>query len=349
MKRISLVSLQGTVILIASVLPHFALAQTPGPVSPVVQAGSEVAKSSAASDAGLFARVNSRRVSQGEFHAAFGAHLRQKYYHGKVPDEDLLKARDVVTDQVINGILLSEEAARRGIEPKADEVEKRIKGFDQQNLRSTEWQRDRERLMPKLRGEFEELVRVAQLESQIRDAVTVSAEEVRSFHSAKPELFTEPERLHVHAILLGVDPSSQVSVWEAAMAEAQAIVRRVRAGANFAEIARMVSSDPSSAQGGDMGYVHLGMLPEVVQTALASFKLGEVGEPVRVLEGVGVFRVDERMPAKLRAFDEVRERAQQLALRDKKDQTWKEFLASLRSKADIFISEGRPTGAKSSN
>jgi hypothetical protein len=55
------------------------------------------------------------------------------------------------------------------------------------------------------------------------------------------------------------------------------------------------------------------------------------------------------MPAKLRAFDDVKERAQQLALRDKKDQMWKEFLASLRSKADIFISEGRPTGAKSSN
>lgn len=349
MKRVSSLLLRSTIVMTACSLPLFALAQSPGVVPSTGQATSDMAKTVAASDAGLFARVNSRRVTQGEFHAAFGAYLRQKYYHGRVPDEDLVKARDVVTDQIINSILLSEEAVRRGIEPKADEVEKRVKGFDQQNALSPEWQRDRERLMPRLRGEFEELVRVAQLESQMRDAVTVSAEEVRAYHQAKPELFTEPERLHVHAILLGVDPSSPVSVWDAAMAEAQAIVRRVRAGANFADIARMVSSDPSSAQGGDMGYVHLGMLPEVVQTALATFKLGEVGEPVRILEGVGVFRVDERMPAKLRAFDDVKERAQQLALRDKKDQMWKEFLASLRSKADIFISEGRPTGAKSSN
>lgn len=349
MKRIFSLVLTPSSILAMCVFSSISLAQTPGTVSSAAQSVAEAPKASASSDAGLFARINARRVSQGEFHAAFGAYLRQKYYHGRVPDEDLVKARDVVTDQIVNSILLSEEAVRRGIEPKAEEVEKRVKGFDQQNARSPEWQRDRERLLPQLRGEFEEIVRVSQLEAQIRDAVTVSAEEARAFHRSKPELFTEPERLHVHAILLGVDPSSPVSVWDAALAEAQAIVRRIRGGASFADIARMVSSDPSSAQGGDMGYVHLGMLPDVVQTALATFKLGEVGEPVRILEGIGVFRVDERTPAKLRSFDDVRERAEQLALRDKKDQVWKEFLASLRAKADIMISEGRPATTKAQN
>jgi hypothetical protein len=349
MKQIFSLLLTWSCISMMCALPSISLAQTQGGVSSVTQPVADAPKASAPGEPGLFARINTRRVSQGEFHAAFGAYLRQKYYHGRVPDEDLVKARDVVTDQIVNSILLSEEAIRRGIEPKAEEVEKRVKGFDQQNARSPEWQRDRERLLPQLRGEFEEIVRLSQLEAQIRDAVTVTPEEVRAYHRSKPELFTEPERLHVHAILLGVDPSSPVSVWDAALAEAQAIVRRIRGGANFADIARMVSSDPSSAQGGDMGYVHLGMLPEVVQTALATFKLGEVGEPVRILEGIGVFRVDERTPAKLRSFDDVKERAEQLALRDKKDQVWKEFLTSLRAKADIVISEGRPAATKAQN
>jgi parvulin-like peptidyl-prolyl isomerase len=349
MKRIFSLMLTWSRISVMCALPSISLAQTQAAVPSAAQPVADAPKASASNEPGLFAKINTRRVSQGEFHAAFGAYLRQKYYHGRVPDEDLVKARDVVTDQIVNSILLSEEAVRRGIEPKAEEVEKRVKGFDQQNARSPEWQRDRERLLPQLRGEFEEIVRVAQLEAQIRDAVSVSADEARAYHRSKPELFTEPERLHVHAILLGVDPSSPVSVWDAALAEAQAIVRRIRGGANFADIARMVSSDPSSAQGGDMGYVHLGMLPDVVQTALATFKLGEVGEPVRILEGIGVFRVDERTPAKLRSFDEVRERAEQLALRDKKDHVWKEFLASLRAKADIVISEGRPAATKAQN
>lgn len=322
------------------VFSPIALGQSDKPASPAIAPAA-----APGIEAGLFARVNSRRVTQGEFHAVFGAYLRQKYYHGRVPDEELLKAREVVTDQIVTGILLSEEATRRGIQPNAEEVGRRIKSFEQQNANSPEWQRDRERVLPQVRGEFEEQVRVARLEAQIRDEISVTPEDVRSFYQAKPELFTEPERLRVHAILLGVDPSSPVSVWNAAIAEAEAIVKRIRGGADFSEIARMVSADSSAAQGGDMGYVHMGMMPDVVQTALASYKLGEVGEPVRVLEGISVFRVDERISARLRDFESVKERAGQLALREKRDQAWKNFLATLRSKADVVIAEGRPPAA----
>ena len=353
MKRLSGPTLAGFGALMMFALSSPTLGQATGQASSAAPGTAASAASASAPapaiEQGLFARVNSRRVTQGEFHAAFGAYLRTKYYHGRVPDEDLLKAREVVTDHIVNSILLSEESTRRGIQPNREEVDRRVNAFEQQNARSPEWQRDRDRVLPELRSEVEDQVRVAQLETQVRDAVRMTPDEVRAFYLAKPELFTEPERLRVHAILLGVDPSSSVSVWNAAIAEAEAIVRRIRGGANFADIARMVSSDPSSAQGGDMGYVHMGMLPEAVQGALGSYKNGEVGEPVRVLEGIGIFRVDERTPATLRDYEQVKERAQQLAMREKRDQVWKDFVASLRKNADVVIAEGRPAAVKTPN
>lgn len=347
MKRLSGPTLAGfgALLMLASSPPVLGQTTTSGPAAAGSVAGAAASVSVPAIEPGLFARVNSRRVTQGEFHATFDAYLRKKYYHGRVPDEDLLKAREAVTDQIVNGILLGEEAVRRGVVANADEVERRLRSFDQQNAKSPEWQRDRDRILPQLRSELEDQLKVTRLEQQIRDAVSVTPEEVLAFYKAKPELFTEPERLRVHAILLGVDPSSPVSVWDAAMAEAESIVKRIRGGADFSEIARMVSADPSAQKGGDMDYVHIGMMPEAVQTALATYKLGEVGEPIRVLQGIGVFRIDERIPPRLRDFESVKTRAGELLLREKRDQTWTSFVAALRSKADVVIAEGRPVAA----
>jgi parvulin-like peptidyl-prolyl isomerase len=337
-----------SVFLILGVSP-MALGQSSSSVSPtsasmqapLTGASAAVAATPASGslESGVFVRVNAKRVTHAEFHAAFGAYLRQKYYHGKVPDDELFQARKVVTDQIVNYILLSEEAVRRGVELNRDEVDRRIKNVEQQNANSLEWQRDREGVLPQMRSNFEDQDRIARLEARIRDGASVSAEQVRAFYQAKPELFTEPERLRVHVILLGVDPSSSVSVWNAAIVEAESIVKRLRGGADFADIARLVSADPSAAKGGDMGYVHVGMLPEGVQAALATYKPGVVGDPIRVLEGVGVFRVDEHITARLRDYDDVKERAQQLALREKRDQVWTDFMASIRNKADVVFAD----------
>jgi hypothetical protein len=290
---------------------------------------------------GLFAKVNGKPVTQSEFHGVFSDYLRKKYYHGKVPDADLIKAREAVTEQIIDNILLGEEAVRRAIVPDAEEVERHVKRFEQQNANSPEWQRDRESLLPALRRQIEDQLKVKQLEKAVRDGASIAPGEVLTFYKANPELFTEPERLKLHTIVLGVDPSSSVSVWDAAMVEAAAIVKRIRGGASFAEIAQVVSSDPSSAQGGDMGYVHKGMIPDEVNSALASLPPGALSEPLRILQGVGIFRVDERTPARLREFSQVEERAKDLALRDKREQAWKSLLASLRSKAEVVLVDGR--------
>lgn len=336
----------GTLLIAVAALPSLAQSTRSEPsvaAAPVAAASGPAAKPAEKQplEPGLFANINGRPVTQSEFHAVFSDYLRKKYYHGKVPDADLIKAREAVTEQIVDNVLLGEEATRRAIVPDAAEVERFVKRFEQQNANSPDWQRDRESMLPALRRQIEDQLRVKQLEKSVRDAASVAPEEVLAFYKANPQLFTEPERLKLHTILLGVDPSSPVSVWDAARVEGESIVKRIRGGASFAEIAQVVSSDPSAAQGGDMGYVHKGMIPDEVNSALATLPPGEVSEPLRVLQGVGIFRVDERTPARLRDFGQVEDRAKDLALREKREQAWTSLLATLRSKAHVVLVEGR--------
>jgi parvulin-like peptidyl-prolyl isomerase len=292
----------------------------------------------------LFATVNGKSVTQNDFHTAYATFLRQKFYHGQVPQDQLVAARKEVTDQLVNRILFQEEIDRRGIKPDVDDVEKRVQVYEQRYAGSPSWQKNRETLLPGLKEQLGQQSQQARLEQAARDVPTPTAEETKAFYTAKPELFTEPEKLHLHTILLAVDPSSPRAAWDAALREAEAIVRRIRGGASFAEQARMFSRDPSADKGGDLGYLHLGMLPDPLQAKIDQFKFGEVAEPIEMLQGIGVFRLDERVPAKLQPFENVAKRAGELLMRERQEAAWKGLLAKLRADAKIVVFD-EPTNA----
>lgn len=285
----------------------------------------------------LYASVNGKPVTRAEFLAAFSNYMRQKFYHGQVPDDQLLRAQKEVSDQVINRLLFLDEAARRGIEPDDPDVERQLAVYDQRYAANPNWQKSREAMLPGLRAKLAEQSRLARLEKAVRDLPPPGPEEVKAFYLARPELFTEPEKLRLRSILLAVDPSAARPAWEAANREAEAIVRRIRGGADFAEQARLSSNDASAENGGDMGYLHVGMLSESLQARVNEFKLGEVSDPIETLQGVVIVRVEERTAAKLQPFERVAERARDLLQRERMDKAWQGFVDRLRSGATIVI------------
>ena len=166
-----------------------------------------------------------------------------------------------------------------------------------------------------------------------------SAADLKRYYEDNKDLFTTPERVRVSLILLRVDPASSPEVWQQASDEAASIVKRISAGADFAELARIHSSDKSAQNGGDMGFVHTGMLGENAQKVLDIMEPGEVSAPVVVLEGVSIFRLDEREKPSLNTFDTVKERAEKLYMREKGDELWKRLLVDLRENATIKMND----------
>lgn len=296
----------------------------------------------------LYATVNGKPVTQAEFHSAYATFLRQKFYHGQVPQDQLVQARKDVSEKLIDRILFLEEIERRGIAGDSVEVEKQIQVYDQRYAANPNWQKSREAMLPGLRQQLDQQSRLSRLEQVVREVPTPTPDEVKAFYLAKPELFTEPEKVRLHTILLAVDPSSAQPVWDAAMREAEAIVKRIRGGADFGEQARLSSKDASGERGGDMGYLHRGMLPDGLQAKVDQFKLGEVSDPIQMLQGVGVFRLVDRIPPKLQDFNRVAERATDLLHRERKEKAWQDLVAKLRGAASIVIHEphAAPASAK---
>jgi parvulin-like peptidyl-prolyl isomerase len=178
---------------------------------------------------------------------------------------------------------------------------------------------------------------LGQLEGITRRVAAPTQEDLRAYYESHPELFTEPERVRLGLIVIGVDPASPIEAWAEAQARAKELVRALAAGADFAELARRHSSDASAGAGGDLGYRHRGRLPQGVEREIDRLQEGAISEPIRLLEGIAVLRLVERKPARLKGFEDVHRSAADLWAREQGEVRWRDLIASLRSGADIRL------------
>ena len=284
-----------------------------------------------------FARVNNTEVAVAHYDEAAREAFRNKFFHGKPPEAELNWMLREVGEMIIDQLLLQREVEQRKLEADESEVKNEIEKLDRQYANNPAWIQQREQTLPNLRQHLERKSRVAILERSIR-SVTVSSAEVRAYYDKNLELFTEPEKNKLSLILFRIDPSSPRELWEQAQKRAQDTKAEILAGADFAKLAKERSNDHSAPNGGDLGYLHQGMLSPVIEAELSKVKPGELGGPTRTLEGYVVYRLDGRIPANLRDFSTVESRAKELLLRKKSDDTWLSFLDSLRQTAKIEVS-----------
>jgi parvulin-like peptidyl-prolyl isomerase len=280
-------------------------------------------------------------ITAAAYESALQQNLRQQFYHGQVPQEKLVEFQRQVANSMIDRVLLLAESKRRGIVPQEDKVTEALSRYEARYAQSAMWQKNRETILPALRRELEERNAVEQLDEAARKVDAPSEEELRAFYQAQPQLFTQPQQIRLSVILLKVDPASPSATWEAAREEAAAIRRRMDKGEKFEELARIHSAHESAAKGGDMGYLHEGILPAALATEIRTWKPGVVSEPLRLLEGVALFRLEDVKPAQLHSFEHVKERATGLWTREQGELRWKALLESLRRSVAIKVDTAR--------
>jgi peptidyl-prolyl cis-trans isomerase C len=113
--------------------------------------------------------------------------------------------------------------------------------------------------------------------------------------------------------------------------EAKAIVDQIKAGGDFAAIAKEKSKDPGAAEGGDLGYFTKDqMVPEFAEVAFKMYP-GQLSNPVKTQFGWHIIKVEDKRIKQPPEFDKVKNQIE--AFLSRKAQT--EFVAKLRQAAKI--------------
>lgn len=287
------------------------------------------------------ATINGEPVSYEEFEQMVYAEARQTFYHAAPPDGDeYLAFRRQVADNLVDRKLKLNEARRRGLEPDTESVALELAGYEAQYAGTEQWEANGEEMIERLRVYLEEESLLEQIDVELRQVGAPSEADVRAYYEANLEKFTQPEQVRLSVILLAVPAWADSATWDAAREQAAGILMSIREGQDFADAAREYSTDPSAENGGDMGYLHAGVLDGELLQVVSELGDGEICDsPITVLEGVVLVRVEDRRAAQVHSFDEVSERATGLWRREAEQAEYDAAMLRLRDANEIVIDE----------
>jgi len=159
--------------------------------------------------------------------------------------------------------------------------------------------------------------------------VSVSDEEAKAYYQSHQDRFKVAAQVNIREI--------QVKTKE----EAEKLLKRIKRGGSFKRLAKQKSLRKWAAKkGGEMGYFEARRYPELFKAAWGLKKRGQLAGPIKTKgNNWSIIRLLGKKEERIQAFDEVKEKARNLALAEKREKVKGEWLANMRKKVKITINE----------
>jgi peptidyl-prolyl cis-trans isomerase SurA len=143
--------------------------------------------------------------------------------------------------------------------------------------------------------------------------------------------------------------AAEATALAAAEAKANELIKQIRGGANFEDLAKKNSTGPSAAQGGDLGVFKRGTMAKELEDKTFAMKAGEITDVIRTKQGYAIFKVNDHQMAGIPAMKDVTAKIQDALYYDKLQPALRAYLTKLREEAYIDIKDGYVDSGASPN
>jgi len=137
---------------------------------------------------------------------------------------------------------------------------------------------------------------------------TVSEDQIKEYYEDNLDSYKEKKQVKARHILFMVAENASKEEEEKVKQKALSVLNEARAGADFAELAKKHTEDPSGKEnGGDLGYFSSGQMVKPFEDAAFKLKKEEISDLVRTPFGYHILKVEDVKEAKTKTLEEVRE------------------------------------------
>src|SRR6185503_7382656 len=133
------------------------------------------------------------------------------------------------------------------------------------------------------------------IDRQVKRKVTITDEDVERYYKANPNNYKSNERARIRHILLSLPENAAPDRVQAVTAKGKDLYERIKAGEDFAKLARENSEGAGQADGGDIGWIKRGtLIPGLEEVAFEKLQVGQVSEPFRTSMGLHIVELEGR-------------------------------------------------------
>jgi len=277
------------------------------------------------------AHVNGDSIAMATFQQAYLDQLRSyEQLQGSVRPTDIEEIKYRTLNQLIAMRLLLQAARDEGIRVSRGEINDRLARIRDAFPSRSEYERQlrlRNMTEADLRKAIEESLMAEKLQAKLAEQLQVTDEEVAKAY----------EQVKLRQILVRPKSTSE-SDTRAALARARDLVKRIRDGADFAQVAKEHSDDELTREsGGELGFVGHDVLPEAVDAVAWELEPGAVSDPIETDEGYYIIQVVERREASGEEFEKAKPDLVEQIRQEKADEHFARWFADLRNSAEVSI------------
>ena len=269
----------------------------------------------------------------------------------ELPDGYLEQQRKNLREQVVEKVIIEhlfdEQVKKAGIEVTDEDMDDRIfvEAVSQKPEMTVEEYLEKVQAEGKTIEEFKastkrQIAHDKLIEKEWADKLDVSDEEARAFFDENSARFQYQERIRASHILIAPEKNGDADQAKAAArTKASQLLGQIRAGADFAELAKTHSSCSSSKNGGDLNYFARGQMVPAFEKAAFALERGKISDVVETQFGFHIIQVtDHNEPGPI-PFAEVKGKIVEAISSDKQTNFIKAYIDMVKSAADIVYEE----------
>lgn len=308
----------------------------------------------------IVARVNNQIITRSEY-------LRSKdEMHKEVMQQDPVDADKVITDRdkdilrdLIDQQLLLEKGKDMGITGETELIKKLDEMRKQMNLETME---DLEKAAEAQGVSYEDfkqnlrnqIITQQVIGREVGQRLNISKEDEQAYYNAHKNDFAQPEQIRLSEILISTekkpnDLRTESQILADAQAKADDLLKQIKNGAKFEDIAKKNSDGPGAADGGDLGLFKRGVLAKELEDQTFGMKAGAVSDVIRTRQGFIILKVTQHQEAGIPPLNQVEQRVQDMIYMQKVQPALREYLTKLREDAFIEIKPGYVDSGASPN
>ncbi len=284
----------------------------------------------------VVAKVNGEVIKKVELERAIDVLVPRTFFHAGVTDEKRDGLKDEALDKLIDKKLILQYAIKSGIKVSKSEI-------DEQEKRIRKPFRDKKSFLASLkkaRFDYESFRNALEVDlimdkfykKEIKASFT--EEELKEYYKKNKFKFKEPEKVRVRLIYIRNDPTDPKGKQKARKKVDEAY-KKIKEGSNFADIATEYSDAMSRIKGGDMGYIHKGMLEPDVDNVVYKLESGQMSEIIENDRGFYLAYVEEKKPQRLISFEATKGKLEKELIATTENKREDKLLEKLKLVADI--------------
>lgn len=262
------------------------------------------------------ATVNGENITYGEYLKKFAF---QKYmidstygkeiWNEKVPAEQSITKQETtlikdftlrLVDSIIQEKLLSQEAKKQSLTIDESELKNNVDQWKNSITKDTtakEYYEKNGITEEVVTDVFKEQMNISALEANYAKNNPVTQEEIDKYYNEHKSEYTNAQVKASHIIIKTQnDDGTEMSQDKVDSAKKQIdeIYAKIKAGEDFAKLAKQYSQDASKDAGGDLGFFSKGQMVKEFEEVAFSMKVGEVSEPFKTKYGYHVVKLTDK-------------------------------------------------------